>query len=139
VEPKSATGDGGPPCQCASKRVRSRPTSALSSSHHSADPTSTPRIIGQGDSTGPRAPSVPKIAMKEKIVAGFDQVSPNVPAKLPASPRASATVAARTAGGALQVRQASHSRNAPPASASGTRAACRARITPLTPKAPTAP
>ena len=126
-------------CQRASKRARRRPTTAHRNSHHSAEPTSTPAIIGHGEATGPRAPSAPKMAMKEKIVAGLDSVSRKVPAKAPASPRASVGAAARSGGAARQVRQASHSMKAPPPRASGTRAPCSAWIRLLTPKAPTAP
>jgi len=64
----------------------SRPTSALSSSHRKAEPTSTPAIMVHGELTAKRAPSVLKTAMKEKIVAGFDSVIAKVPAKHDSSP-----------------------------------------------------
>ncbi len=77
--------------------------------------------------------------MNDTIVAGFDSVSTNVPAKAPASPGRAATCAACEAGAARQTRHASASRNPPPKSASGTRAAVSARITAPMPNAPTAP
>ena len=126
-------------CARASKRERSRPTTALSSSHHSAEPTSTPAIMVHGELTARRAPSVPNTAMKEKIVAGFDSVSTKVPAKHDSSPAPPPACAAFSAGFECQMRQASHSRKAPPPSASGTRAPTSASMIQVTPKAPTAP
>ena len=89
--------------------------------------------------------SAPKMAMKDRMVAGLDSVSRQVPANDAASEGAAASTAPSLADVGFtverQVRQASHSRKAPPASASanGTRSACSAPISAVTPKAPTAP
>ena len=106
---------------------------------HSAEPASTPAIIGQGDAGAPCAASAPNTAMNEKIVAGLDSVSKKVPAKAAASPARSCTAAVRVAGAERQVRQASQSRKPPPNSASGARARVSTPISELTPKAPMAP
>lgn len=74
------------------------------------------------------------MAMKEKMVAGLDSVSANVPPKAPSRPRASRRASAAWSGGvAVQVRQASQSMTAPPVIAKGKRAPCRTWIKPLTP------
>ena len=117
----------------ASKRSRSRPTALLSISHHSAEPISTPSTISAGELLPARPAIEPKMAMKEKMVAGFDSVSTKVLAKYCQPLRAGAVLAARSATGARNSCQAIQSRKAPPNSASGTRAATRASTSQLTP------
>ena len=81
----------------------------------------------------------PKIAMKDRIVAGFDSVRTKVPAKHFSSVPAPPASAACCASGAFHVRHASHSRKAAPPADSGTRAPVSQAMTEVTPKAPMAP
>lgn len=114
----------------------------LNASHHSAEPMNTPdTTMVQGAATRPATSAIaPKMAMKEKIVAGFDRVSTKVPAKCRQGWQAIPTGVAEACGtGARSSCQAIHSRKAPPNRASGNRAADSAPISQATPKAPNAP
>ena len=57
-----------------------------SSSHHSAEPASTPATIVPGDAGAPAPARAPKMAMNDSMVAGLDSVRATAPAKVAARP-----------------------------------------------------
>ena len=126
-----------PRCMRVSKRVRSRPTSALSNSHHSADPTSTPAIRVHGEATCIRAPSVPNTATEGEDRRRVRQREHEGAGKTRQQSGAGAGLGCPFDWRCTPDAPGQPQQEAPPPRASGTPTS--ASITQLTPKAPTAP
>src|SRR5262245_45068783 len=122
------------------KRERSNVTPLLNDSHHSADPTKTPRTSTPAASVEPllATPNPAKIAAKERIVVGFVKVSRNVELYAPARLFAVA-FAATVAGLAKNVRAPRYSKKTPPISRSQNCSAISRLESAVSPKAAIAP